>query len=185
VSRASGITQQLLAFAQADYRSSDLSDLTETFLIFFDDVEPSLAQRGIRLRVDWIDSKIPCTAVLRDPLRIALGNIVSNAVEAMPGGGTLSVKLARRDADSALITILDSGGGLNEADMEHLFEPFHTTKGVRGSGEARSAGLGLAVAHGLVAEMNGSITAVNVPGEGARFDIVLPVRTQSSSDERR
>lgn len=178
VSRASGITQQLLAFAQADYRSSDLSDLTETFLLFFDELEPSLAQRGVALKVDWRPNEIPFTAVLRDPLRIVLSNLVNNAVEAMPGGGTLSVKLARRDADAATITILDSGGGISNADMEHLFEPFHTTKGVTGSGEARTAGLGLAVAHGLVAEMHGSISAINPSEGGARFEIVLPVGTK-------
>ncbi len=177
VSRASGITQQLLAFAQADYRSSDLSDLTEAFLIFFDEVEPSLAQRGVHLSVEW--EKIPYTAVLREPLRIVLNNVVNNAVDAMPRGGTLSVKLARRSADTAIITILDSGGGISAADMEHLFEPFHTTKGVKGSGEARTAGLGLAVAHGLVAEMNGAISGVNPPEGGARFDIVLPIGTKA------
>jgi signal transduction histidine kinase len=94
----------------------------------------------------------------------------------MPSGGTLTVTLARRDDKSVCVSIIDSGGGLSTEELEHLFEPFYTTKGELGEGTGRNAGMGLAVVHGLVSEMHGTITASNVAGRGARFDIVLPLR---------
>ena len=60
--------------------------------------------------------------------------------------------------------------------MEHVFEPFFTTKGELAEGSGRNPGMGLAVVHGLVGEMHGTIAASNVPGHGARFDIVLPIQ---------
>ncbi len=175
VSRAAGITQQLLAFAQADYRSCDLSDMTETFLIFFDEAEPRLKSRNVELTVKW--DRIPYAPVLREPMRVVLANLVDNAAEVMPHGGKLTAELVRHDEGHARISIADSGGGISPNDMEHLFEPFHSTKSAAGSGPSHNPGLGLAVAHGLIAELRGTINAVNIPGRGARFDIVLPLHS--------
>jgi PAS domain S-box-containing protein len=174
VSRATHITRQLLAFAQADHSAGDLADLTETFLYYFDENEERLARRHIQLDLDW--QVVPIVPIRRDQLLIVLHNIVENAAEAMPNGGTLRVTLARRDDRSVSISIADEGAGISQEHMEHLFEPFFTTKGELGSGSGRNAGMGLAVAHGLVAEMHGTVSALNLPGRGARFDIVLPIR---------
>jgi signal transduction histidine kinase len=65
--------------------------------------------------------------------------------------------------------------------MEHVFEPFSTTKGELAHGTGRNAGMGLAVVHGLVGEMHGMITAANIPGRGARFDVVLPIGRENSA----
>jgi PAS domain S-box-containing protein len=173
VARATHITHQLLTFAQADLQGGDMADLTEVVLHFLDENENRLSQRHIKLLVDW--QVIPVTPVRRDQLWVVLSNIVDNAIEAMPGGGTLSVTLARRDQHSICLTVADTGRGVHSAHMEHVFEPFFTTKGELGAGSGRNAGMGLAVVHGLVGEMNGTITASNVPGQGARFDIVLPI----------
>jgi len=174
VGRAAQITQQLLAFAQADHHGGDLADLTETVLFFFDEHEEQLAGRRIKLEVDW--QVIPAVAVRRDQTLVILSNLVDNAIEAMPSGGTLSVTLARRDDDSVCLSVTDTGGGIDAAYMEHLFEPFFTTKGELAEGPGRNPGMGLAVVHGLVGEMHGTIVASNVPGHGARFDIILPIR---------
>lgn len=173
VSRATRITQQLLAFAQADHRHTDLSDLTETVLYFADENEAALAAKKIKLFVDY--QMVPVMQVRRDQLMVVLNNLCDNAVEAMPEGGILSITLARRDDNSVTLSFNDSGTGLPPEHMEHLFEPFFTTKGELGNGQGRNAGMGLAVVHGLVGEMGGVITASNVPGRGARFDIVLPI----------
>lgn len=173
IGQAADMTRQLSAFAQADFRDQDLADLTETVLAFFDRNEERLARRGIRLSLDW--QKIPIHPVPRERIRIILDNLVHNAIEAMPESGTLSITLARRDEHSACLSIADSGGGVSPQDMEHVFEPFYTSKGVLASGQTTHAGLGLAVVHGLVSEMHGTISASNVPGSGARFDIILPL----------
>lgn len=179
VERATTITQQLLSFAQSDYRTVDLSDLTEAVLHYFDNNEAALSAKNIRVTLDW--EKTPSVPVNREHIRIILDNLVRNAVESMSSGGALTVSLSRRDEDSVGLTIADSGGGIPPEIMEHLFEPFHSPRAQLGCGEHGRVGLGLAVVHGLVNEMNGSIRAANVPGRGARFDIVIPIPT--SGDE--
>lgn len=174
VSRATQVTHQLLAFAQADYHEGDLADFTETVLYYLDQNEEWLAQRHIRLEVDW--QLIPITPVRRDHILLILNSLVGNAVDAMPNGGMLTVTLARRDEASVCFSVTDTGPGIAPEYIEHVFEPFFTTKGALADGTGQNAGMGLAVVHGLVGEMHGTITAANVPGRGARFDVVLPIK---------
>ncbi len=177
VARATAITRQLMAFAQADRRGGDLADLKECVIAYLDLHEETLNQRRIRI-VEDIQS-IPVIPVRRDLIGIIIGNIIENAVEAMSNGGTLTITLARRDEESVTLSIADTGGGIPPEHMEHLFEPFFTTKGELGDGAARNAGMGLAVVHGLVGELRGSIMPSNIPGRGARFDIVLPIAART------
>ncbi|MFQ5807674.1 MAG: nitrogen regulation protein NR(II) [Phycisphaerae bacterium] len=169
--RATRLTQQLLAFAQADHRMRDLADLTETVLQYFDRHEAELAAHGIKLMLDW--QRIPFVPLPRDQLTIVVDNLTRNATEAMRDGGVLTVSLRRRDENAVVLAIADSGPGIAPNDMEHLFEPFFTTKGELGNGETHKAGMGLAVVHGLVNEMHGTISASKVSTGGARFEIVL------------
>ncbi|MGD8451248.1 MAG: ATP-binding protein [Phycisphaerae bacterium] len=173
IGHGADITRRLLAFAGADHRDDDLSDLTETVLYYFDRVEERLATRHVRLFLDW--QHIPTCPVPRQRMLTILENLTENALDVLPNGGTLSVTVARRDEGSVTLSVADTGGGVAPEDMEHLFEPFYTSKGVLGRGASKNAGLGLAVVHGFVSEMGGTITAANVPGSGARFDIVLPL----------
>ncbi|MFH1748418.1 MAG: ATP-binding protein [Planctomycetota bacterium] len=177
VGRAADITRQLLAFAQADHRDENMADLTETVLYFFDQREARLESHRIKLELDW--QKIPALPIPREHFQIVLENLTNNAIDVMPDGGTLRVRLARHDHDTVQLSIADTGAGLSVEDLEHLFEPFHTSKGVLASGDTDNTGLGLAVAHGLVREMHGTITAGNIPGSGAHFDIVLPIPKES------
>jgi len=171
--RATRLTQQLLAFAQADHRPGDLGDLTEVVLRYFDEHEEELKRAGIELRLDW--EVIPAVAVPREQFNVILDNLAQNAIEAMPGGGRLDVCLRRHDQDKVILTITDAGPGIPPEHMEHLFEPFFTTKGELADGDTHRAGMGLAVVYGLVSEMHGTITAHNAPGGGTRFEIVLPI----------
>jgi signal transduction histidine kinase len=145
-------------------------------LYYCDQQEERLARQHIKLVAEW--QVLPTVAVRRDQALIVLNNIVENAVEAMPGGGTLTVTLARRDENSICLSISDTGPGIDPKHMERVFEPFFTTKGALGAGTGRNAGMGLAVVHGLVGEMHGTITASNIPGGGARFDVVVPIRRE-------
>ena len=174
VARAARITAQLLAFGQADHGAGDWADLTEVVLFYCDQNEERLRQRHIKLNDDW--QLLPLFPVRRDQILIILDNLVDNAADAMPSGGTLTITLARRDQGSVALTLSDTGGGIDPRHMERVFEPFFTTKGALGCGTGSNSGMGLAVVHGLVGEMHGTITATNIPGSGARFDIVLPIR---------
>ncbi|MEW6252588.1 MAG: ATP-binding protein, partial [Planctomycetota bacterium] len=177
VGRATEITRQLLTFAQADHQEGDLADLTEMVLYYAFQHEAQLERQHIRLVVNW-EPPIPSVSVRRDQMLVILNNIVENAVEAMPSGGVLTMTLARRDEQSVSLSISDTGPGIDPQHIERVFEPFFTTKGALGCGTGRNAGMGLAVVHGLVGEMHGTITACNIPGQGARFDIVLPLRRE-------
>ena len=177
LTRATQLTQQLLAFAQGDHRMCDLADLTEVVLQYFDQHEADLQSYGIELKLEW--DRIPCVPLPRDQFMIVIDNIVQNAIEAMPTGGKLSVLLTQRDERSVLFSVSDSGAGIPAEHMEHLFEPFFTTKGELAAGDTHQPGMGLAVAHGLVSDLHGTIAARNISSGGTRVEIVLPLEDPS------
>ena len=115
-----------------------------------------------------IPPEIPLLDVDADQLHGAIFNVVRNAVEAMPDGGTLRVEL-RVDADESqvVIAIQDTGAGISPQVASHLFEPLHSTKPM-------GIGLGLVTARTFVEAHGGRIRAVPVP-RGARFEICLPL----------
>ncbi|TAK20790.1 MAG: response regulator [Chloroflexota bacterium] len=111
----------------------------------------------------------PTLPVLGDPssLRDVLVNLIFNAVDAMPNGGTLSIQLAPAGAGAEL-TVRDTGVGMPLALQRRAFEPFFTTKGDKGSG------LGLAMARKVVTSIGGRIDVASLPGEGTTFTLWFP-----------
>lgn len=107
--------------------------------------------------------------VLGDPseLRQMLLNLILNAADAMPDGGTISIQ-ARRDDDAVLIEVRDTGVGMTDEAKRRCFDPFYTTK------EGRGSGLGLAMVYGIVHRHGGTIRVESAPGEGSAFLIHLP-----------
>lgn len=173
VTKASVINQQLLAFARADHRERTYSDLTESVLYYFDEHEAEIQSLGVELTLTW--DALPICAVPRDPFNIIVDNLVRNACEAMPNGGKLTAELKRHDDRYAALSITDTGEGIAPDALDHLFEPFYTTKGVLARGTSTNAGMGLAVVHGFVSVMGGFVTAGNLTEGGARFEVVLPL----------
>ena len=102
-----------------------------------------------------------------DQLRRALGNLVLNAMDAMPSGGTLRVRTERSEA-SVRVSIADSGQGLTAEECERLFTPYYTTK-------QHGTGLGLAIVQSVVSDHHGKISVMSEPGRGATFMIDLPL----------
>lgn len=98
----------------------------------------------------------------------ALGNILDNALDAMPGGGRLYV-VAGTDGDSLLVEVEDTGGGIAPEHLPRVFEPFYSTKDV-----GQGSGLGLSVAYGTVRALGGDIAITSPPGRGARVVVSLP-----------
>jgi PAS domain S-box-containing protein len=101
-------------------------------------------------------------------LREALANLIFNAVDAMPKGGTITL-CTRTEGDQAILEITDTGTGMSEEVRARCFEPFFSTKGENGTG------LGLAIVLGIIQRHQGSIEAQSRPGEGTTFTIRLPV----------
>ncbi|MCE2901356.1 MAG: ATP-binding protein [Gemmatimonas sp.] len=100
-------------------------------------------------------------------IREALLNLVQNAIDAMPDGGTLTVRTAREGTD-ACIAVRDTGVGMSAEVRDRAFEPFFTTKGSKGSG------LGLAEVYGIVRRHRGTATISSVPGHGTEITLRFP-----------
>lgn len=105
-----------------------------------------------------------------DPLQMeqVLQNIITNAIQAMPGGGTLTIiGTENREAGLVRLSISDTGEGISPENRKKLFQPLFTTK-------ARGIGLGLVVCKNLVAANGGRIEVESAPGEGTTFSVVFP-----------
>ncbi len=126
------------------------------------------AQSGIEI-VRRLDPAIP--KIFADPAQMTqvLVNIAVNAVQAMPGGGILSVETTAAQ-ESVHLSIGDTGTGMSKEVLSQIFMPFFTTKDIN-----EGTGLGLSVAHGIVTSHGGSIEVTSAPGKGTRFTIRLPV----------
>jgi len=98
-------------------------------------------------------------------------NLIFNAIDAMPQGGTLIIE-GRHESEErlALIAVTDSGQGIASADLPLIFEPFFTTKK-----EAYGVGLGLSIIYGIIERHKGTVEVKSRPGEGATFILKLPV----------
>ena len=127
---------------------------------------------GVRLEREVAEG-LPAVSVDRDQMLQVLLNLVRNATEAMPRGGTLRLS-ARREGAEVLVSVSDTGPGIPPQDLPRVFEPYFTTK-------AGGTGLGLAIAERIVSEHGGRIEAASSPGQGATFTVHLPAITGPAS----
>ncbi len=112
-------------------------------------------------------------AVLLDPLKIrrVMDNLVGNALDAMPGGGVLTLE-AGLEEDGVVIKISDTGVGIPEVEMSSLFKPFHTTK-------REGSGLGLAYCKRAVEVHGGTLTVITEVGVGTTFTVTIPIEADA------
>jgi len=168
IGRISRILQGLLNMARPGRPRRvpvDLAALLDSTLAFLTE---KLAHRDIRVTRDFA----PAPSVAGDPERLqqVFLNLLLNAADAMPGGGELRVAI-RLQGREVEVRIADTGHGIPAGDLGRVFEPFYTTKA---AGEG--SGLGLAVAHGIVAEHHGAIEVVRSDASGTEFRLLLPSR---------
>jgi two-component system NtrC family sensor kinase len=167
--QAREIVRKLLLFArQVPTIKSfvNLSDITSEAVSF-------LAPRFNKENVDCVMALaegIPELTADPSQLHQVVVNLVVNAVQAMPGGGTLTVS-TRFDEDNVYLAVEDTGVGMSEDVKKSIFLPFYTTKEV-----GQGTGLGLPVVHGIVTAHGGSVAVESGPGRGARFEVRLPLR---------
>ncbi len=125
-------------------------------------------RRGIAIAVDAVLEDVPPVMGSATELREVFVNLFLNAVQAMPKGGTITIRTFFDEKRGVGISIADDGQGMNEALRERIFEPLFTTKGSQGSG------MGLTVTYGIVQEHEGEIEVDSTPGRGTRFDLYFP-----------
>ena len=131
---------------------------------------------GISIAVEKDLQKIPTIAGNAANLREMLTNLIFNAVDAMPRGGTITIR-TRRDNDQVVLEIGDTGTGMTEETRRRCLEPFFTTKGERGTG------LGLSMVYGIVQRHEGEIDIQTAVGQGTTFIIRLPHHTTKLSSQ--
>ena len=122
----------------------------------------------------------PMPPILADPQHIkqVVVNLVSNAIQAMEQGGTLTVSTLH-DGSDVYVIVEDTGPGMEPDALKQIFTPFYTTKDVD-----RGTGLGLAVVHGIVKAHGGFIQVQSKPGNGTRVEVVLPCSNPEKGDEQ-
>ncbi len=161
-----------------EYEANSANDIIGNLLDFSRIRQPELARiRVIDLVEDVlrrsdlsgirVEQETQGTSILADPIQIrqVLSNLVTNAIQAMHGGGTLRVT-ARREGGEVQIAVQDTGGGIAPDVLRKIFQPLFTTK-------AKGIGLGLAVCESLVQANAGRITVASTLGEGSTFTIHL------------
>jgi signal transduction histidine kinase len=141
-------------------------------------VRPRLTAAGVTLETD-LAASLPEICGHRDELEMALLNLVSNALDAMPGGGVL--KVAATSAGSHVTIVLqDSGAGITQELLPRIFDPWVTTKP-----EGRGTGLGLSITRDVISRFGGTVNVASEPGHGATFTITMPAaagRTAHDAD---
>jgi len=167
VGRISKIIQTLLNMARpgkSQHVLVSLESVIETTLAFLTE---KFSRRGIEIQTE-VDS---APSVLGDPERLQqlFLNLFMNAVDAMPEGGRLRIRLKTTADDEIQIAVADDGQGIPERDLPRIFEPFFTSKEA-GTGN----GLGLMVAKGIVKDHGGSMKVESEQGRGTEFQILLP-----------
>ena len=181
--RASGLTQQLLSFSRRQTLVSHTVDLNR-IITHMEDMLRRLLGPEIRL-----DIKLHPTlaAINADESQISqvVMNLVVNARDAMPKGGTLTIETANIELGEEhlevipgphiLLTVADTGLGMTADVRDRLFEPFFTTK-ERGHG----TGLGLSMVHGIVRQCSGHIVVDSKPGSGTRFLVYFPQQREAA-----
>lgn len=182
--QAVSLTRQLLGFSRRQVQNIEPLDLN----IIVADLEKML-RRLISDNVELItrlDASLGQVAADEGQLQQVLLNMAINACDAMPGGGELTIQTANIQLDRprtfegatiptgpyAVLSVADTGIGMDAATQQHIFEPFFTTKE-----PDRGTGLGLATVYGIIRQSQGYIWVDSEPGKGSTFEIFLPLLT--------
>lgn len=189
--RASTLTQGLLSFSRKriiNPAPHDLNDIIKNFEKFL----MRLISEDIKITTTCTESELSIL-VDRGQLEQVLMNLVTNARDAMPAGGDITIRTEALFIDEqfievhgfgkkgkyAVLLVSDTGEGMDENTRKKIFEPFFTTKG-----EGKGTGLGLSMVYGIVKQHDGFIDVYSEPGKGTSFKVYLPLVRGSGAELR-
>jgi signal transduction histidine kinase len=196
--RGAALTQRLLAFARRQELRPEAVDVAQLVGNMEDLIARSIGP-SVRI-VQAIPRGLPPVLVDANQLEMAVLNLVVNARDAMPGGGTITISArvvepesdaaaapadggqsepAQSDVSFVSVSVADTGQGMDEATLARAAEPFFTTKGA-----GKGTGLGLSMVHGLAAQSGGSLRIDSRPGEGTRVGLLLPATAPADAAPR-
>lgn len=154
-----------LTFAKPSLENIEILDLHKQLISLKSFIEPYAVMHNVEIEIRLEENIY--IAGEKEKVHQCLINILKNGIEAMPQGGKIKMSLDRL-GNEATITIADTGIGMNKEQLEHLGNPFFTTKDI-------GTGLGTMVVYSVVKSMGGKITIDSELGNGTRFSITLPV----------
>lgn len=169
VTRAKHITRRLLDFAQPQANHDEVTDVVQVIEELQQLVVPTL-NSNIDFRTQFAVKPL-IAKIDGSHLQQVLLNLILNAKDAMPNGGTLKISAGFEPGETERnirFTVADNGTGIDDASMKHIFDPFYTTKEV-----GKGTGMGLASVHSIIQTYGGVVTVNSVPGEGTSFTVLL------------
>ena len=165
INHLTSTTEQILNFARPIKLTPQWTDLNRVAGDVIQLLNSEISANGIEARVNLCDSDV--SGMFDEAsIRAALLNLGLNAIQAMPDGGVLTITTGA-DGDSLSLVVSDTGSGITEEQIKHMFEPFITTK-------SRGLGLGMPYARKIVEQHGGAILVSSQPGQGTRVRIELP-----------
>jgi len=170
--RARDVVRRLLDFARQSESARSRSSLNEVVEDVVALTRHLIHTNGVDLKLD-LETSLPWAVVDSNQMKQVLLNLVHNALQAMPNGGEMKIlteSVSRNGRDWAIMSVMDTGVGIPQADLTRIFEPFYTTKGNSGG-----TGLGLSVTYGIVTDHGGVIEVESQPGMGAKFTVWIPL----------
>jgi signal transduction histidine kinase len=164
--RLQDIVEDFLRFAKVQDLTTVPTDLNAVVDDLRDFCEPQAVGQGVLIRTQY-DPDLPPVPLDVDLFKQALWNLIRNAQHAMPEGGELILQ-TRREGDSAVLEVTDTGEGMTEEVASRVFDAFYSTK-------PGGSGLGLPTTRKVVEAHGGSISLQSEPGQGTRFTVRLPL----------
>jgi PAS domain S-box-containing protein len=172
--RGERLTRQLLAFSRRQPLKPETVDISHQLTSFIELLSHSI--RGDVRIISDLPVNLPPVQIDAGQLELALLNIGLNARDAMPDGGTLTIRARKQSGDVGgagssyvVIDVIDTGTGMSEDVQARAFEPFFTTKDI-----GRGSGLGLSQAYGFARQSGGALTLDSAPGKGTKVSLYLP-----------
>jgi signal transduction histidine kinase len=165
--RLNRIVEEFLSFArpkQPELHRTDVNEAVESVLTL---TAQEAKKAGVRVE-KLLDPSMGMHSLDGGLLKQAFLNLILNAIQAMPGGGVLTVESALRE-QAIEVRVSDTGAGISGENRKKLFSPFFTTK-------KNGTGLGLAITYRIIENHRGSIDVVSEPGKGATFTVRIPLQ---------
>jgi len=157
----------------------DINELVDNALEFTSiRWENDSESKGVKIKIQKELSPLPPTSGSASELREVFTNLINNAIDAMPKGGSIKIKTFKEN-NHISIKVEDTGVGISESVRNRIFDPFFTTKGVQ------STGLGMSVSYGIINRHGGTILVDSTEGKGTIFTITIPISDNIRVEEEK
>lgn len=172
--RLTEMLRKMLSFSkpeEEERQAADINEILDEILLLH---EKQLREHSIRIAPSF-EERLSKVYASKNQLRQVFLNMISNARDAMPEGGTLTVKTAA-DGENIQVEISDTGTGIRKENLSKIFDTFFSTKD-----SVKDAGLGLSVCYGFIKDHGGDIQVESEWGSGTTFKIILPIHKEDSA----